>query len=129
MDRNNFDDIPDELWRLVERELPRDKPKPYGGRPRVDDRKILTGILYRLRTSCQWQALPKQFGSGPTCHRRFQQWERAGVFERIFRVLVKYYDGKRGIQWKWTSLDSATVKAPKGGTTPVRARRIARKAA
>ena len=129
VDRNNFDDIPDDLWRLVERELPRHKPKPYGGRPRVDDRKILAGILYRLRTSCQWQALPAQFGSGPTCHRRFQQWERDGVFERIFRVLVKYYDGKRGIQWKWTSLDSATVKAPKGGTIPVRARRTARKVA
>jgi transposase len=129
VDRNNFEDIPDELWRRIERLIPVEPPKPYGGRPRVDDRRIMAGILYRLRTGCQWQALPKDFGSGPTCHRRFQQWERAGVFERIFKELVRYYDGRRGIQWQWTALDSATVKAPKGGTTPVRARRIARKAA
>jgi transposase len=128
MDRNNFEDIPDALWRLIEPELPRERAKPYGGRPRVDDRRIVAGILYRLRTGCQWQALPKQFGSGPTCHRRFQQWEQAGVFERIYRVLVRYYDGKRGIEWKWTSLDSATVKAPKGGTTRVQTRPTARKA-
>ena len=129
MDRNNFEDVPDDLWRLVARLLPADRPKPYGGRPRVDDRLILAGILYRLRTGCQWQALPKQFGSGPTCHRRFQEWQRSGVFEQIFRVLVRHYDGKRGIQWKWTSLDSASVKAPKGGTTPVPTRLIARKKA
>lgn len=128
MDRNNFEDIPDELWQLVERLLPVDVPKPYGGRPRVDDRLVLAGILYRLRTGCQWQAIPKQFASGPTCHRRFQEWERTGVFEGIFRTLVRYYDDERGIQWKWTSLDSASVKAPKGGTTRARIPRIARKA-
>lgn len=128
MDRNNFEDIPDALWRRIEPLIPPEKPKPYGGRPRVDDRLIMAGILFRLRTGCQWQALPKDFGSGPTCHRRFQQWERAGVFVRIYRELVRYYDGRRGIQWAWTSLDSATVKAPKGGTTPVPTRRTVRKA-
>jgi putative transposase len=128
VDRNNFEDIPDALWRRIEPLIPPEKPKPYGGRPRVDDRLIMAGILFRLRTGCQWQALPKDFGSGPTCHRRFQQWERAGVFVRIYRELVRYYDGRRGIQWAWTSLDSATVKAPKGGTTPVPTRRTVRKA-
>jgi transposase len=128
VDRNNFEDIPDELWWRIEHLIPVEAAKPYGGRPRIDDRRIMTGILYRLRTGCQWQALPKEFGSGPTCHRRFQEWERAGVFARIFKELVRYYDGRRGIQWQWTALDSATVKAPKGGTIPVRARRTARKA-
>jgi putative transposase len=128
VDRNNFEDIPDALWRRIEPLIPPEKPKPCGGRPRVDDRRIMAGILFRLRTGCQWQALPKDFGSGPTCHRRFQQWERAGVFVRIYRELVRYYDGRRGIQWTWTSLDSATVKAPKGGTTPVPTRRTVRKA-
>lgn len=128
MDRNNFEDIPDALWRRIEPLIPPEKPKPYGGRPRVDDRRIMAGILFRLRTGCQWQALPKDFGSGPTCHRRFQQWEKAGVFVRIYRELVRYYDDRRGIQWAWTSLDSATVKAPKGGTTLVPTRRTVRKA-
>jgi transposase len=127
VDRNNFEDVPDDLWRLVAGLIPAERPKPYGGRPRVDDRLILAGILYRLRTGCQWQALPKQFGSGATCHRRFQQWQQSGVFKQIFRALVRHYDGKRGIQWKWTSLDSASVKAPKGGTTLARIRRTAQK--
>lgn len=48
--------------------LPPEPPKPKGGRPRVPDRTILAGILYRLRTGCQWQALPPEFGSGSTCH-------------------------------------------------------------
>jgi putative transposase len=89
---------------------------------------VLTAIIYRLRTGCQWKALPKQFSSGSTCHLRFQQWVKAGVFDKVFAQMVRFYDGRRGIQWEWTSLDSATVKAPKGGTLPVPARRTARKA-
>ena len=84
---------------------------------------VLAAIVYRLRTGCQWKALPAQFGSGSTCHLRFQQWVQAGVFEQMFAQLVRFYDARRGIQWHWTSLDSATVKAPKGGTTQDRIRR------
>jgi putative transposase len=89
---------------------------------------VLAAIIYRLRTGCQWKALPEQFSSGSTCHLRFQQWVKAGVFDKVFAQMVRFYDGRRGIQWEWTSLDSATVKAPKGGTLPVPARRTARKA-
>ncbi len=110
-----FAAIPDRLWRRVAPLLPREPPKPQGGRPRVPDRTILAGILYRLRTGCQWKALPPQFGSGSTCHRRFQQWGEAGVFERVFADLLRYYDAQRRIQWRWASLDTALVKAPKGG--------------
>ncbi len=67
-----FAEFPDRLWRRVAPLLPPEPPKPHGGRPRVPDRTILAGILYRLRTGCQWKALPPQFGSGSTCHRRFQ---------------------------------------------------------
>lgn len=118
MNRNDFKGIPDELWNLIEPLLPSEPPKdPFGrGRPRVENRRLMTGIIYRLRTGCQWKALPKSFGSGSTCHRRFQQWVEAGVFESIYRELLKYYDDLRGIDWKWTSLDGAIVKAPKGGT-------------
>jgi len=122
-----FEDVPDAVWEQVQRHFPKERAKPLGGRPRVSDRVVLAAIVYRLRTGCQWKALPAQFSSGSTCHLRFQQWVKAGVFEKIFRELVRFYDNRRGIQWKWTSLDSATVKAPKGGTTPVRAQRTARK--
>lgn len=80
----------------------------------MPDRVVMAGILYRLRTGCQWKALPSQFGSGSTCHLRLQQWSAAGVFAAIFAELLRYYDRRRGIGWQWASLDSAMVKAPKG---------------
>jgi len=124
-----FSDVPDILWQRVERLLPLPAAKPRGGRPRVPDRVVLAAIVYRLRTGCQWKALPEQFSSGSTCHLRFQQWVQAGLFEKIFEELVRFYDDRRGIQWKWTSLDSATVKAPKGGTRRGPTRRTALKVA
>src|SRR5213593_2221094 len=118
-----FADIPDRLWRRVAPLLPRERPKPKGGRPRVPDRAVLAGIVFRLRTGCQWKALPERFGSGSTCHLRMQQWIRARVFKKIFRELLLHYHKRRGIQWKWTSLDTALVKAPKGGAARGRTRR------
>jgi transposase len=124
-----FADVPDALWKQVERLLPVPPARPWCGRPRVPDRVVLAAIIYRLRTGCQWKALPAQFGSGSTCHLRFQQWTQAGVSDRIFAQLFRHYDTRRGIQWTWTSLDSATVKAPKGGAPRGRTRRTARNAA
>jgi putative transposase len=122
-----FADVPDAIWNVVVALLPPVLPRRrVGGRPRRPDRPILAGIVYRLRTGCQWKALPAEFGSGSTCHRRFQQWCRAGVFVSVHAEMVRVYDRKRGAQLQWTSLDSATVKAPKGGTSPARTRPIAR---
>jgi putative transposase len=111
-----FSDITDEIWKRIKPLLPAAKAKPKGGRPRVDDRRVLAGIVYRMKTGCQWKAIPREFGSGSTCHLRMQQWTQAGVFQRVFEVLLEHYDKRRGIQWTWASLDSAIVKAPKGGT-------------
>ena len=120
---SRFREVPDELWEVAELKLPKARPKPRGGRPRVPDRKILAGIVYRLKTGCQWRALPKEFGSGATCHRRFTEWVRRGVFPDLWETLLMFYDLKKGIAWKWTSLDSMTVKAPKGGLIRARTRR------
>ena len=59
--------------------------------------------------------LPKEFGSGSTCHRRFQQWIKLDIFKRIWVKLLKEYDNKRGIDWIWQSLDSISIKSPLGG--------------
>ena len=117
MDRNDFKDLPDALWVRIEPLLPPDPPRdPLGrGRPRVSNRRVMAGIIYRLRTGCQWKALPATFGSGSTCHLRFQEWVRDGVFQRIYSELLRFYDDWAGIDWVWTSLDAAMVKAPKGG--------------
>jgi hypothetical protein len=55
--------------------------------------------------------VPKEYGSSSTSHRRFQQWSTSKVFERLWTRLLKVYDDLVGIQWKWQSLDSVSVKA------------------
>ena len=107
--------IPNELWDEIRTILPAEKPDNTIGRPAVSFRKVLDGILYVLRTGCQWKMLPKEYGSGSTCHRRFQQWSSSKVFQRLWARLLKVYDDVIGIQWKWQSLDSVSVKAPLGG--------------
>lgn len=124
--RNGLREIPDELWKLIEPLLPPDKLLGVNGRPRVLNRTVLNGILYVLRTGCQWKMIPRVYSSGSTCHLRFQTWVRAGRFERIWRVCEKHYDNLKGIDWRFQSLDSATVSAPvKGGTKPDRTLQIA----
>jgi len=107
--------IPDQLWNEIRLVLPSEKPDNTIGRPAVSFRKVLDGILYVLRTGCQWKMLPKEYGSGSTCHRRFQQWSLSEVFERLWTRLLRVYDNLAGIQWTWQSLDSVSVKAPLGG--------------
>ena len=124
--RNGLREIPDDLWTLIEPLLPPDKPPGANGRPRVPNRTVLNGILYVLRTGCQWKMVPRQYSSGSTCHLRFQTWAWAGVFERIWRVCLKHYDDLQGIDWRFQSMDSASVSAPvKGGIKPEKTLRIA----
>jgi transposase len=65
--------IPDELWDEIKKVLPKEKSSKTVGRSIVPYRKVLDGILYVLRTECQWKMLPKEHGSGSTIHRRFQE--------------------------------------------------------
>jgi transposase len=61
--------------------------------------------------------IPKEFGSGSTYHRRFQQWVQLDIFKKIWIILLKEYDDKKGIKWMWQqSLDSISIKSPLGGT-------------
>jgi len=71
--------------------------------------------MFVLRTGCQWKMLPIEYGSGSTCHRRFQEWVQSGVFSKLWVRLLKIYDNKKGIKWNWQSLDSISVKSPLGG--------------
>ena len=107
--------ISDELWNMICNLLPEEKRNNTIGRPAVPFRKIMNSILYILRTGCQWKMLPKEFGSGSTCHRRFQQWVQLGIFKKIWVRLLKEYDSKKGIKLTWQSLDSISIKSPLGG--------------
>jgi putative transposase len=107
--------IPDDLWDEIKIILPPEKPYKTIGRPVVPFRKVLDGILYILRTGCQWKMLPKEYGSGSTCHRRFQEWIVSKIFQKLYVRLLKIYDDLKGISWIWQSLDSVSIKAPLGG--------------
>ena len=117
--------IPDDLWTELQPLLPSEKPPGTAGRPVVPFRHVVDGILYVLRTGCQWKALPREYGSGSTCHRRSQAWVQSGVFARLWATVLTRYDELRGIQWRWQSLDSVMVKAPLGGLQQAPIRRIA----
>ena len=88
-------EIPDVLWEKLVKIIPQYKISSKGGRPRADLRKIMNGILYVLRTGCQWKMVPKEFGTGSTCHRYFQEWEKVGVFKKLWQIMVIEYDEKR----------------------------------
>ena len=107
--------IPDELWDEIRNILPKEKPPKTVGRPIIPFRKVMDGIVYILRTGCQWKMLSSEYGSGSTCHRRFQKWVELDVFKRIWIKLLKAYDSKQGVKWAWQSLDSISIKSPLGG--------------
>jgi transposase len=124
--RPGWRDVSDEFWAKVEPLLPPVPAQPKGGRPPLNRRQVLNGILYVLQTGCQWKMLPREYGSGSTGHRYFQAWVRAGVFRRLWRVCLQEYDELKGVDWRWQSVDSVTVSAPvQGGLPSARTRRIA----
>ena len=107
--------ITDDLWNEIKNILPDKKLENTIGRPIIPYRKVLDGILFVLRTGCQWKMLHKDYGSGSTSHRRFQEWIQLGIFDIIWTRLLKIYDNRIGIKWNWQALDSISVKSPLGG--------------
>ncbi len=114
-------EVTDEFWKRVEPLLPvkqrepgrRYVRKPGGGRKPKDPRLVFEAIVYVLRTGCQWKALPtERFGSASAIHKRFLEWQKAGVFEALWRAGLAEYDDMEGIAWRWQSVDGAMMKAP-----------------
>ena len=113
-------EVTDDFWKRVELLVPprvRPAGKPCvrnagGGRKPKDARLVFEGIVYVLRTGCQWKALPKNFGSASAIHTRFLQWEKAGFFEKLWKAGLAEYDDLQGIAWRWQSIDGAMMKAP-----------------
>jgi putative transposase len=112
---NSSFQLSERFWSLARRLIPKPaKPHPFGGgRPRVPNRAVLAAIIFVLRTGCQWKALDATgLGSGSTAHRRFQEWVRAGLFYRLWRVAAQRYDEVHGIDWRWLAVDGCLTKAP-----------------
>jgi putative transposase len=112
---NAFGRVPEKLWAVFQKYLPPEPAPNHRGRPAIPFRQVLGGILYRLRTGCQWKAIPAEFGSGSTCHRRFQEWQTLNLFEQVWADQVRTYDQECGIAWNCQILDSAIIPAPLGG--------------
>ncbi len=122
-------EVDDSLWAIIEPILLDFWPRKTTGRPPACWRGCLNGIIYQMRTGCQWNRLPKTFGDDSTVHRWFQRWSRAGVLECIWGVLVQECDELQGVEWKWQAADGSLSKARFGGPMSDRTRRIGRKTA
>jgi len=116
--------LPDDLWAMVEPILPAEPARRfrYPGRKRIDNRRALTGILFILKTGIGWEDLPQEMGcgSGMTCWRRLREWQAAGVWQRLHAVLLAKLQGAGQIDWSRAVVDSASVRALKGGAKPGR---------
>jgi transposase len=111
--------VPDELWRLVRPLLPPPPRPPYGGRHRtVSDRACLAAIVFMARTSTPWRLLPaKELGCGSpaTAWRRLAEWATAGVFEQLHLQVLDRLGEQGRLDWSRASVDSASVRAKRGG--------------
>ena len=109
--------LPEDLWSLIEAHLPIRHRSPKGGRPRINDRAALTGILFVLRTGIPWKYLPRELGcgSGMTCWRRLREWMQAGVWQSVHEAVLNRLREYDQIMWDRACIDAASVPAPAGG--------------
>jgi len=123
--------LDDKLWAIIGPLLPPPKPrrKRNPGRKPLDNRAVLTGILFVLKSGIAWEDLPQEMGcgSGMTCWRRLAAWQAMGVWDEIHRVLLAYLREADQIDWSRAVIDSTSVRAVFGGRRPVRIPRIAGK--
>ena len=120
--------LPDELWNEIEPLLPPRPPaSPKGGRPPVENRDALRGIIFVNRTGIPWQSLPAEvFGvSGSSCWRRFSEWTAMGVWPQLHQRLLNRLGKAGGVDLEHVVVDSQSVRALKGAHTAGPTRSIA----
>ena len=119
--------VPDELWEIIKPLLPRHRARPgKRGRPPVDDRAGLTGIICVLQSGIPWWMLPQEMGcgSGVTCWRRLRYWQRRGVWKRLLHALLDRLGREGLLDWSKAVVDSQSYRAVLGGYSPARTPRI-----
>ena len=102
--------LTDAQWNKIAGIFPKRKKM---GRPPVDDRKIVNGILWILKTGSPWRELKENYGPWQTVYDRFYKWNRAGLWNRILRKLQSDLQSKGKIDWKMFSVDGSNVRAHK----------------
>ena len=119
--------LPDKLWNEIERLFPEYEPSPDGGRPPKEARRVLTAVLFVLKTGIGWKDLPTEaFGvSYKTCTRRVDEWTDQGIWQQIHELFLAKLRGADLLDWSRVLVDCSLVKAPLGGENAGRTRRIA----
>ena len=108
--------VRDDLWEVAEPLFPVHRPDPRGGRPRVDDRVCFNAIVFVLFTGIAWRHLPRELGCSPaTAHRRLAAWQKAGVWERLHRELLRRLNAAGKIDWTTAVVDGSHIRALQGG--------------
>jgi transposase len=111
--------VDDALWERIRPLLPPPKPRRFRfpGRKCLDDRKVLTGILFVLKTGIPWEYLPWEMGcgSGMTCLNRLKQWHKAGVWQRLHQNLLSELHGANKLDWSRAVADASFARALGGG--------------
>jgi putative transposase len=125
-------EVPEELWEIFQHLLDKYDPPNKKGRKRIDARLALDGMIYRMRTGCQWNQLPPRFGDDASVHRTQQRWESLGLFDLLWAMVQTRCQHQDGVDWEWQSADGCLGKArgiPKRGQTtnaPGKTQRIVR---
>lgn len=108
----DFTELPDGLWAKFEPLLEPFKRKRSGGSPPISSRSIMNGIIFRLKTGCQWNMIPKCYGSKSTIHEHYRRWAKHGVFDQLMKICLEDYHRQQGLHLSWQSMDGSLIQAP-----------------
>ena len=111
-------ELSDTQWEIIKPHFISDKKGR--GRPRRDERQVLEGILWVLRTGARWKDLPKEFPPYQTCHRRFTQWVRDGTLRRLLIAIAADLQSRGKIDLSETFIDGTFASAKKGAVALVK---------
>ncbi len=95
---------------------------PKRGPKRIDQRHALDAVIFRMRSGCQWNRLPKEYPDDSSVHRTFQRWVGLGIFDRIWATVQEACEDLGGCDWEWQAADTSMGKARMGGTSSARTR-------
>ncbi len=115
--------LTDAQWNKIKRLLPEPKASPRGGPKPIANRRVLEGILWVLYTGARWRDLPKEFPSASTCWRRLRDWERQGIWLKIWRAFLAELDRQGRLDFSETFADATFAPAKKGAPKSVRPRK------
>lgn len=108
------EELTDEQWALIAPLFDKPPTVPTRGRPRRDEREILNGVLWILRSGARWSDLPDRFPPYQTCHRRFQEWIRDGRLKKILETLAEDLYSRGKLDLSECFIDGTFIVAKKG---------------